>query len=809
MWTDERMESQKWEESQLANMSAAVVENPTEENGFTVDLGSRLAIFEQQEQGDFGRPPIGRTKNRGFRMFQAPTEKCTTCDKRVYEMEKITADDKVYHKGCFRCAKCNRTLGLGNYAALEGQTFCKPHFIELFKKKGNYEEGFGKERHKNKWLTPTGSRETTPRPEETKHVPTKHVAEESRRAFSSGNRKPSVDRESKPSVGYNDRLREETTHKPRVKDDETVTNGRRPSYQDKHKTSVVDDELDAGLVHASRIEISNGRYDTNGHAAEEDEIELPRDDAKSKRESFHFKNMSSVKSMWESGEVHPREDDIPEYRRDLQEVSQTSRPRGALRARYEMAVKESEVATARKVAPAKSVPDLRDSPDREMSLPSSREGSVSKDDMDDLPKPGKMKSLLAKFKSMENVSKDKPLAPPKPRNITPPREASPKPNRYRSISRSDSEKEDQPPLQTREIIRSDDQVDDGIPHTSSMARNMAAKFQQIEHEHEVAQARDRVHSTSSLRSRKSSTAEEDVFHATPVVSHMEPVEPAKYDRQDDALSPRSQYSEPEEYGEEDEEEHYINDQSVEQEYINYSNEQPDEYQGSYEDHHDYSHEEYEQQQQPDEQLSYNREYAENSYDSYTEEQLEDMAHYNSNNNNNNAYYGQYYSQYTSYPEQYDNYMDYTQNSHFYPGYYDEISGQYGYYNPDTQQFLPYDQCDQYAAQYGDQYDQYVQYEEQGTPDQTVCEPQVLPASERSQSEIDACVSVETVQLARKGESIPQPMHRKLDAQVVERPPEKPARSSSKSVLSRYQRNVSTDATEHPPAFGSYFGHPAK
>ena len=32
------------------------------------------------------------------------------------------------------------------------QVYCKAHFKQLFKAKGNYSEGFGEEQHKNKWL---------------------------------------------------------------------------------------------------------------------------------------------------------------------------------------------------------------------------------------------------------------------------------------------------------------------------------------------------------------------------------------------------------------------------------------------------------------------------------------------------------------------------------------------------------------------------------------------------------------------------------------------------------------------------------
>jgi len=76
--------------------------------------------------------------------FKAESNKCITCGKTVYATEKIVADDKVFHKQCLRCSHCNCQLKLGNYASLSGQLFCKPHFKQLFKTKGNYSEGFGK-----------------------------------------------------------------------------------------------------------------------------------------------------------------------------------------------------------------------------------------------------------------------------------------------------------------------------------------------------------------------------------------------------------------------------------------------------------------------------------------------------------------------------------------------------------------------------------------------------------------------------------------------------------------------------------------
>ncbi|XP_045724644.2 xin actin-binding repeat-containing protein 2 isoform X2 [Mirounga angustirostris] len=78
-------------------------------------------------------------------------EICILCQKTVYPMECLVADKQSFHKSCFRCHHCNSKLSLGNYASLHGQIYCKPHFNQLFKSKGNYDEGFGHKQHKDRW----------------------------------------------------------------------------------------------------------------------------------------------------------------------------------------------------------------------------------------------------------------------------------------------------------------------------------------------------------------------------------------------------------------------------------------------------------------------------------------------------------------------------------------------------------------------------------------------------------------------------------------------------------------------------------
>ncbi|NXT69693.1 XIRP2 protein, partial [Chaetops frenatus] len=78
-------------------------------------------------------------------------EICKLCQQRVYPMECLVADKQNFHKSCFRCHHCGSQLRLGNYASLHGKIYCKPHFKQLFKSKGNYDEGFGHKQHKELW----------------------------------------------------------------------------------------------------------------------------------------------------------------------------------------------------------------------------------------------------------------------------------------------------------------------------------------------------------------------------------------------------------------------------------------------------------------------------------------------------------------------------------------------------------------------------------------------------------------------------------------------------------------------------------
>jgi len=66
-------------------------------------------------------------------------------------MEKVSVDNKIFHENCFKCAHCKKKLTPGTYTAIESSFYCKPHYTQLFTAKGNYSEGFGKEKPTAGW----------------------------------------------------------------------------------------------------------------------------------------------------------------------------------------------------------------------------------------------------------------------------------------------------------------------------------------------------------------------------------------------------------------------------------------------------------------------------------------------------------------------------------------------------------------------------------------------------------------------------------------------------------------------------------
>lgn len=139
------------------DLSQSPESEPNGRKGFTSETnGSANGSPASSNQRDSSQAKTPKS-------FRPPVrETCVSCEKTVYPLERLVANQHVYHSSCFRCSHCNTKLSLANYASLHNNVYCKPHFCQLFKAKGNYDEGFGHRPHKELWESKGESCETSP-----------------------------------------------------------------------------------------------------------------------------------------------------------------------------------------------------------------------------------------------------------------------------------------------------------------------------------------------------------------------------------------------------------------------------------------------------------------------------------------------------------------------------------------------------------------------------------------------------------------------------------------------------------------------
>ncbi|XP_066439653.1 F-actin-monooxygenase MICAL2 isoform X2 [Eleutherodactylus coqui] len=62
------------------------------------------------------------------------SDTCYFCKRRVYVVERLSAEGHFFHRECFKCSFCSTVLRLGNYVfnMEEGKFYCQPHFMHSF-----------------------------------------------------------------------------------------------------------------------------------------------------------------------------------------------------------------------------------------------------------------------------------------------------------------------------------------------------------------------------------------------------------------------------------------------------------------------------------------------------------------------------------------------------------------------------------------------------------------------------------------------------------------------------------------------------
>uniref|UniRef100_A0A671YTB1 F-actin monooxygenase n=1 Tax=Sparus aurata TaxID=8175 RepID=A0A671YTB1_SPAAU len=100
--------------------------------GGVSSLAEQLANRLQSQED---AKPIPEKKDSGSLRKEFPvniggSDVCFFCRKRVYVMERLSAEGKFFHRSCFKCDYCNTTLRLSSYAfdVEDGKFYCKPHY---------------------------------------------------------------------------------------------------------------------------------------------------------------------------------------------------------------------------------------------------------------------------------------------------------------------------------------------------------------------------------------------------------------------------------------------------------------------------------------------------------------------------------------------------------------------------------------------------------------------------------------------------------------------------------------------------------
>ncbi|XP_029334961.1 F-actin-monooxygenase MICAL2 isoform X3 [Mus caroli] len=75
--------------------------------------------------------PDLESPRKAFPLSLGGRDTCYFCKKRVYVIERLSAEGHFFHQECFRCSVCSATLRLAAYAfdCDEGKFYCKPHFV--------------------------------------------------------------------------------------------------------------------------------------------------------------------------------------------------------------------------------------------------------------------------------------------------------------------------------------------------------------------------------------------------------------------------------------------------------------------------------------------------------------------------------------------------------------------------------------------------------------------------------------------------------------------------------------------------------
>ncbi|XP_076347353.1 uncharacterized protein LOC143245191 isoform X2 [Tachypleus tridentatus] len=275
-----------------------------------------ISIVEKEPLKEV-KPSVDRAKvTRTFSQSQKDEKEilCRICGQHVYLMDKIKAEKSAFHKSCFRCKECGKTLNVDTYSSHEGQIYCKPHFKQLFQPKAKFEEDAGPKKPRKFEMI---IRENVPM-----ELPPDVVRCDT---------KVEVDLPSVPDLS-DIRSRFESPQ-------EEIHYA---STADKYSLQRSESVMQRLAKYQSAVSgQENGEVSSSSEEEDEDSSVVRES---KKKEKVKFDEMSTLKSQWESGKVGKHEgrgDDKKEELSKLRQKICLGRSE-SMRAVYERACKESE-----------------------------------------------------------------------------------------------------------------------------------------------------------------------------------------------------------------------------------------------------------------------------------------------------------------------------------------------------------------------------------------------------------------------------------------------------------------------------------
>ncbi|XP_071134394.1 F-actin-monooxygenase MICAL3-like isoform X3 [Mytilus edulis] len=132
----------------ISNQNKIDIEGNVKVSAMAEILASK---FQSQAEQAVNQTPVKKLKTPGVLLAATPvSETCFFCKKRVYLMERMSAEGLFFHRGCLKCDYCDVGLRLNNYSADklpsgEVKFFCFRHSrLEMrfskFKRKRGYNE---------------------------------------------------------------------------------------------------------------------------------------------------------------------------------------------------------------------------------------------------------------------------------------------------------------------------------------------------------------------------------------------------------------------------------------------------------------------------------------------------------------------------------------------------------------------------------------------------------------------------------------------------------------------------------------------